>query len=223
MKHGRTNISEGTFVKTRGNMMSRFTTNYQLHQWDPEDNFLRTDFNTDLSKIDTALTGKADNSDITNLQNQLNKKVTNLQGQINKLPTSDAITNLQNQINTQQQQINSKPNSSAITKLQNQINTQKNQINTQQSQINSLSSGKAEFVRGTYTGNGVKQETQTIQLGFQPKAVFISGYLFSAMTTSDNCYEMIKITSSGFQVIFNTVYNPTPNANGVRYGYLAMR
>ena len=210
--------------------MSRSTPNYQLHQWDPEDNFLRTDFNTDLSKIDTALAGKADNSDITNLQNQLNKKVTNLQGQINKLPTSDAITNLQNQINTQQQQINSKPNSSAITKLQNQINTQKNQLTAQQdkltaqqSQINALSSGKAEFVRGTYTGNGVKQETQTIQLGFQPKAVFISGYLFSAMTTSDNCYEMIKITSSGFQVIFNTVYNPTPNANGVRYGYLAMR
>ena len=50
--------------------MSRFTTNYQLHQWDPEDNFLRTDFNTDLSKIDTALAGKADNSDITNLQNR---------------------------------------------------------------------------------------------------------------------------------------------------------
>ena len=203
--------------------MSRFTPNYQLHQWDPEDNFLRTDFNTDLSKIDTALAGKADNSAITNLQGQLSSSIGNLQGQINNLPNPGTITELQNQINAQQQQINSKPGFDSITNLQNQINTQQGQINTQQSQINSLSSGKAEFVRGVYVGNGVYDETQTIQLGFQPKAVFISGYFFSAMTTSDNCYEMIRIISTGFQVMFNTVYSPTPNTNGKRYCYLAMR
>ena len=31
------------------------TTNYQLSQWDPEDRILRTDFNSDNQKIDTAL------------------------------------------------------------------------------------------------------------------------------------------------------------------------
>ena len=35
--------------------MANYTPNYQLHQWEPEDKFLRTDFNQDLSKIDTAL------------------------------------------------------------------------------------------------------------------------------------------------------------------------
>lgn len=35
--------------------MANFTPNYQLHQWEPEDPFLRTDFNADLSKIDTTL------------------------------------------------------------------------------------------------------------------------------------------------------------------------
>ena len=35
--------------------MANYTPNYQLHQWEPEDKFLRTDFNADLSKIDTAL------------------------------------------------------------------------------------------------------------------------------------------------------------------------
>lgn len=35
--------------------MSAYTKHYQLHQWDPQDPFLRTDFNQDLSKIDTAL------------------------------------------------------------------------------------------------------------------------------------------------------------------------
>ena len=35
--------------------MASYTQHYQLHQWEPNDNFLRTDFNEDLEKIDTAL------------------------------------------------------------------------------------------------------------------------------------------------------------------------
>lgn len=35
--------------------MATFTHNYQLHQWDPQDPFLRTDFNGDLAAIDGAL------------------------------------------------------------------------------------------------------------------------------------------------------------------------
>ncbi len=35
--------------------MATYTENYQLHQWVPEDDFLRTDFNTDFQKIDAAL------------------------------------------------------------------------------------------------------------------------------------------------------------------------
>ena len=35
--------------------MASYTQHYQLHQWEPNDNFLRTDFNTDLEKIDTAI------------------------------------------------------------------------------------------------------------------------------------------------------------------------
>ena len=180
-------------------MMSRSTPNYQLHQWDPEDNFLRTDFNTDLSKIDTALAGKADNSDITDLQGQFNSKITNLQGQINKLPNSDAITNLQNQINAQQ-----------------------NKLNTQQSQINTLSSGKAEFVQGFYSGNGSESVPQSINLGFQPRAVFITGDQYSTMAISTYA-RLVTITSTGFNVLHHSVYTPTPNANRTGYCYLALR
>lgn len=39
--------------------MATYTPNYGLHQWVPEDKFLRTDFNEDFSKIDTALAGQA--------------------------------------------------------------------------------------------------------------------------------------------------------------------
>ena len=37
--------------------MASYTSNYQLHQWVPEDNFLRTDFNQDFQRIDTAIKG----------------------------------------------------------------------------------------------------------------------------------------------------------------------
>ena len=40
--------------------MATYTPNYGLHQWVPEDNFLRTDFNQDLSKIDAALMKKSE-------------------------------------------------------------------------------------------------------------------------------------------------------------------
>ena len=39
--------------------MATYTPNYGLHQWEAGDNFLRTDFNADFSKIDTALGSKA--------------------------------------------------------------------------------------------------------------------------------------------------------------------
>ena len=37
--------------------MASYTTNYGLHQWESTDDFLRTDFNTDFQKIDTAIEG----------------------------------------------------------------------------------------------------------------------------------------------------------------------
>ena len=39
--------------------MASYTQHYQLHQWEPTDDFLRTDFNTDLEKIDDALGEKS--------------------------------------------------------------------------------------------------------------------------------------------------------------------
>lgn len=35
--------------------MAQYTANYQLHQWVPEDNFLRTDFNQDFARIDAGI------------------------------------------------------------------------------------------------------------------------------------------------------------------------
>ena len=35
--------------------MANYTEHYQLHQWEPSDNFLRTDFNQDFARIDTGI------------------------------------------------------------------------------------------------------------------------------------------------------------------------
>ena len=40
--------------------MASYTEHYQLHQWEPEDPFLRTDFNEDFQKIDTAIAERGD-------------------------------------------------------------------------------------------------------------------------------------------------------------------
>ena len=37
--------------------MATYTPNYQLHQWEATDDFLRTDFNEDFAKIDAAIRG----------------------------------------------------------------------------------------------------------------------------------------------------------------------
>ena len=50
--------------------MAQYTPNYGLHQWEPGDNFLRTDFNTDFAKIDEALQVKADKTAVAQKADQ---------------------------------------------------------------------------------------------------------------------------------------------------------
>ena len=56
-------------------MATNHTTNYQLNQWEPTDQVLRTDFNADNAKLDAALAGldaaKADREDLTALEGSL--------------------------------------------------------------------------------------------------------------------------------------------------------
>ena len=45
------------FYEREGCFLATYTENFGLHQWVPEDDFLRTDFNTDFQKIDAAIKG----------------------------------------------------------------------------------------------------------------------------------------------------------------------
>ena len=58
-------------------MASGQTAHYGLSQWEPEDSFLREDFNQDLARIDTALAEKAGEKpkqDRNNRKERFNKK-----------------------------------------------------------------------------------------------------------------------------------------------------
>ena len=54
--------------------MANYTEHYQLHQWEPTDDFLRTDFNTDFAKIDAALGEKAETEELVEVRNLAESK-----------------------------------------------------------------------------------------------------------------------------------------------------
>ena len=98
---------------------------------------------------------------------------------------------------------NGKASASAVSSLQSQM------------------ASKAEVVTGAYTGNG---STQTITLGFKPRAVVFylketeSGVIFPGLESS-----IAAVTASGFTVTINTGYAYDTNKNGRAYAYLALK
>ena len=52
-------------------MATNQTTNYQLNQWEPTDQVLRTDFNADNAKVDAALASKANQTALDKLSGSL--------------------------------------------------------------------------------------------------------------------------------------------------------
>ncbi|MBM6927181.1 hypothetical protein [Pseudoflavonifractor phocaeensis] len=164
--------------------MATYTANYGLHQWVPEDVFVRTDFNTDLSKIDAGLKTAQDTA-------------------------NSAAT--------------------AAAAAQSTANT----ANTNAAAAQSTADGKAAIVTGTYTGNG--NYTQTISLGFRPRAVFVerrdgsrAAYAPTGGLALNGCHcyssasdEAIYITSSGFLVCSANV--AATNTLSDVYYYLAVQ
>ena len=142
--------------------MANYTQHYQLHQWVPEDNFLRTDFNEDFKKIDTAI-----KSVETDLQANLDNEVSRLDGAITTAQQTvqknlnTQVTRLDNAITSAKQTAQTNLNTqvtrldSAITAAQQTV--QKN-LNTQVTRLDGLSdaleASKAEIFTGRYTGTG---------------------------------------------------------------------
>lgn len=100
---------------------------------------------------------------------------------------------------------------------------------------------KVEFVFGTYTGNGT--DKQSINLGFQPAAVFLRSSEFLSISSSGGNYYLnpyfeytfngvtkdsyssnLEIYSSGFKAfVGRSDRTPTLNDSGATYHYLAIK
>lgn len=86
------------------------------------------------------------------------------------------------------------------------------------------------YVVGKYTGNGITPgDTQTIEVGFQPSAVFVCGEFsgsgpLALLAAGDHMSHYIARTSTGFTVRhFTSESYPRPNINSVPYHYIAFR
>ncbi len=192
--------------------MSTKTSNYQLHQWEPNDQFLREDFNTDFAKIDAGIKHAYDHAGEveSNLTAQLTSTRNTLNTAIGKKADQTALTALQTTVNT-------KATTAALNALQTVV------------------SGKTEVVLGTYTGN--EAATQAINVGFQPRVVFLMtadgltylsgsvyGGLFGPGLPLKNRGGDVSatVTATGFSVVGGNT-NHHVNQNFTVYHYLCFK
>ena len=136
------------------------TEHYGLHQWVPEDDFLRTDFNENFEKLDTALHAAEQNlrADLTGDVQRLDTALDTLERELRADHDAD-ITQVESALSTAQQTLRSEFNSSI------------QQVNTTLASIQALAEGRANIVFGTYTGDGTKN--RLINLGITPKWVLL--------------------------------------------------
>lgn len=202
--------------------MASYTQHYQLHQWEPSDDFLRSDFNDDFKKIDTA---------IKTTEQTLQ---TNFNGEVSRLDTalSTAQQTLQNNLNTQVTRLDTALSTAQQT-LRSEFNSSIQKVNTTLASVQALAEGRANIVFGTYTGDG--RSSTTVNLGFAAKWIM----LFAAAGYTDNGYgglaavdypiysssrgNHLEIVGNFIRIACDAVHGPLTNLSGQVYYYLAAR
>ena len=190
-------------------MATNYTANYGLCQWEPEDNFLRAEFNQDNTKIDEALaeleSSKADNTSVDSRFATVNSSITNLK-------------------NTDAKKAN-------ITDMDSRFAGVDDRFEEVNADIAALA-GRVEVIVGTYTGTGTA--SQTINLGFTPKAVLVecssgsrlsSGVRYGGMAMEGlPCVghsTVVEVVTGGFRVYQGSSVNV--NDRNMSYYYLAFK
>ena len=198
------------------------TEHYGLHQWVPEDDFLRTDFNENFEKLDLALYTAEQNlrTDLTGDVQQLNTALDTLERELRADHDAD-ITQVESALSTAQQTLRSEFNSSI------------QQVNTTLASVQALAEGRANIVFGTYTGDG--RSSTTVNLGFAAKWIVV----FAAAGYTDNGYgglaavdypiysssrgNHLEIVGNFIRIACDAVHGPLTNLSGQVYYYLAAR
>ena len=222
-----------------GFILANYTEHYGLHQWVPEDDFLRTDFNTDFALIDAALAGlaaadSAQTSALAAAKTELQGSITSGDNNLS-LALASAKTALQNAITS-----GDNAQAAALSQAQAALQSSIAAESTARSQGDAvLSASKLELVCGSFVGTAGDGTTtaQAINLGFQPRFVIFGvaqNFVYNGMNGSDNnCMAIYpgvvcsgstgwdpgsaQITATGFQAAGRS------NFQGTTYHYAAIR
>ncbi len=214
-------------------MATNYTNNYQLCQWEPEDQVNRLEFNQDNSRIEAGLLDVANKvdeakaiitSNVSSLENQI------LQVSNNLITMEDSISTLQSNLTTLQS--NYTALNSSLTTVSTKADSAYTLASSASTTANSAySASNPNIVMGYYTGVGY---SRYVGVGFYPTLGII---LEETGTISEsNChvmtYEMLDVDSkvaatykcSNCQLYYNGFYaNSLLNVSGKRYIYILMK
>ena len=151
-------------------MATNQTTNYQLNQWEPTDQVLRTDFNADNAKLDAAL---------KTLSNQVIQKAE------------------QSALNTLISAVNQKADASTVSSLSSLLNSEISQRQEADSSLQTALTlkGNCQIYYGTYIGDGKSSRTLTFER--RPLLVLIQGGNLICRAIQGNQYMMCRTNGQG--------------------------
>lgn len=191
-------------------MATNHTPNYQLSQWEPSDVFVRTDFNEDHLKIDTALHAlavqKADQPALEQISTQK--------------ADQSAVSAVQQQV---QALSSGKADRTEVNALQGEVSTLSSEV-----------SQRGRVKAGVYQGNGAS--SQFIEVGFPVSAVLVENQQGSRNESSNSGSKgglavlggslvhgntLITVSGTGFYVYNGGEYQGAFNQNNVSYFYVA--
>lgn len=232
--------------------MPNKTTNYQLNQFLPEDDFLRADFNEDNAKLEAALTGLQAGLDTLesetdaaleelerSLTNSINAAKTTLNSAISTLRSdteadlSALETTLNNTITSTKNSLTSTINSNK-TSLTNSINAVAADVTAAEKDIAALETAlaNAKPVFGSYTGAYPTSTSTTtaFHLGFKPSMVFVMAANGSVTDSNGNYCGMAFAGSTGNAITITSTGFTVANSNfsylnkeNKKYHYVALR
>lgn len=232
-------------------MSTNQTPHYALHQWEPEDSFLREEFNENFETLDTTvaahraeLAGRIDtlsgalSAEQTDRHNEIVQSAANLNTALGAQHTalSGRIDALNGALGAEQTNRHNEIVQSAAN-LNAALSAQHAELSGAIGALNATAAGKCEIAIGAYQGKATGEESisQFVNLGRRPRAVMVwdermetSASLYSprhALGVDGHAGAGIEIVNGGFMARYvrdySYSYYPNLNCEGITYMYIA--
>ena len=185
----------------------------KLHLWEPEDDFLRTEFNENFEAIDGAVQGEKTAREAA--VQQLEQRISDSGGS-----ASGALAQAKQELSAAiQSEANNR--SQGDTALQTQLNAVKKTAE------NAYCPEKKPYAVGTYTGDGGygSSSPTRIMADFPPKALLISGNgicYIAAPEREIGKYTTLTWESDGVSIVDSFAAKDQFNESGKTYSYLLL-